>query len=893
MFAFLLALDPLKEASLDGDVDKVRRLVVNEGRDPNGRDWEGKTALHYACSGNNAEIVKILLDHGADPKAIDSDGQTALHLACSGGNTEIVKVLLDHGVDPKAIDSNGRTALHLACSSFSAKAEIVKVLLDHGADPKAIDSNGETALHLACLLGNAEIVKVLLVHGADPKARDSNGKTALHLACSSFSAKAEFVKVLLDHGADPKAIDSDGQTALHLACLLGNAEIVKVLLVHGVDPKAIDSDGKTALHLACSSFSAKAEIVKLLLDHGADPKAIDSNGQILLHRVCFLGNAEIVKVFLDHGADPKARDSNGKTALHLACSSFSAKAEIVKVLLDHGADPKAIDSYGKTALHLACSWGNATIVKILLDHGADPKAIDSDGQTALHLACSGGNAEIVKVLLDHGADPKARDSNGQTAIQTESGCDLNAVNEKGNTALHEACSFGYSGIVQALLDGGADVSIKNKDHKTPRTLAQEHHHTDIEKLLCDASKNSGERELQSKFIFSDSCQFIGEFSCSEGKLLGDSDVILVVPENAIQHPDKVTIAGAVCVDLNTVHDTLRLDQDEVIVSPIVEYVTDREDFAFQKPVQVYLPHFLPRSFSPHDVSVCLFHKGNDGNISTEEIAQVADEDDVENAKYNGGGGTFPVLETDTILVFMPHFTGLFSKIKRLLLGPPELHLRLYGEHIQRNTRCVDLDLLLSDKRLTIRDFRKRIAGYEEEDEKKKIQQFSLPPAINMTRAIFGARLMLEQGMEMWTHRVGFLADKTFNVTAQFDIHSLRWRLQSTESSPPEWFQGRLESGYVESLDGPFQFRQNGEPVSVDLKVNSCTPPQSARDSGKVDGSDEAGVSQTSAGGTSVTGAGHRVGNTDIQDSHNLQIHDSYNTQIPEGKKRPAPNADQE
>ncbi|KAK7467793.1 hypothetical protein BaRGS_00036981 [Batillaria attramentaria] len=425
-----------------------------------------------------------------------------------------------------------------------------------------------------------------------------------------------------------------------------------------------------------------------------------------LIKACLHGNVdEVRRLVVNKGGYPNERYRGGQTALHCACSR--GNAEIVKILLDHGVDPKAIDNDGQTALHRACSQSNAEIVKSLLNHGADPKAIDSNGQTALHLACScsWAKAEIVKVLLDHGVDPKARDSNGKTAIQTESGCDLNAVNERGNTALHEACTFCHSDIVQALLDGGADMSIKNKDHKTPLELAQKYHYTDIEIMLCVAS-NCGEQDLQSKFIFSDSCQFTGEFSCSEGKLQGDSDVILVVPENAIQHPDKVTIAGAVCVDLNTVHDTLRLDQDEVIVSPVVEYVTDREDFAFQKPVQVYLPHFLPRSFSPHDVSVCLFHKGKNGNISKEEIARVADEDDVENAKYNGSGGTFRVLETDTILVFMPHFTGVFSKIKRLLLGPPALHLRLYGKHIQRYTRCVDLDLLLSDKRLTIRDFRK-------------------------------------------------------------------------------------------------------------------------------------------------------------------------------------------
>nr|KAG5694724.1 hypothetical protein BaRGS_031540 [Batillaria attramentaria] len=71
-------------------------------------------------------------------------------------------------------------------------------------------------------------------------------------------------------------------------------------------------------------------------------------------------------------------------------------------------------------------------------------------------------------------------------------------------------------------------------------------------------------------------------------------------KNATTHPDKVTIAGAVSVDLKTVHDKLALPEDEFIVSPVVEYVTDGEEPLFEKPLRIYLPHFLPDSFSARD-----------------------------------------------------------------------------------------------------------------------------------------------------------------------------------------------------------------------------------------------------------------------------------------------------
>ncbi|KAK7475570.1 hypothetical protein BaRGS_00033203, partial [Batillaria attramentaria] len=335
---------------------------------------------------------------------------------------------------------------------------------------------------------------------------------------------------------------------------------------------------------------------------------------------------------------------------------------------------------------------------------------------------------------------------------------------------------------------------------------------------------------KSQLIFSKGCQFCDEFSSVGGQLQGDSDVILVVPENAIQHPDTVTIAGAVSVDLKTVHDKLGIDQDDVIVSPVIEYVTEREDFVFQKPVRVYLPHFLPSSFSPNDVSVYQFYKGEDGNIHTEKAVRVADEDDVENAEYDGSGGTFCILETDNILVFMSHFSGVFSCFKSWVLGPPQLHLRLYGEHIQRNTRDVDLDLLVSDKRLTIRDFIK-------------------------------IRNMTQQ---------------------ECDIHRFAWRLESTQDCPPEWFKARLECGFVDSTDTPFNFLRKEEPVSVDLKVNS----------GRVDRSGDTGpggntnifLEQGHVTMTQVAahGSGHTVGDVRTEDRHDKHTQDNSNTCVPEG-----------
>ncbi|KAK7480552.1 hypothetical protein BaRGS_00028214 [Batillaria attramentaria] len=410
---------------------------------------------------------------------------------------------------------------------------------------------------------------------------------------------------------------------------------------------------------------------------------MEMHGDTQLLLACRNGQSDIANSLLDRGADVTIRDKEGNTALHFVSRYTDVK--LIERLLENGGNVNQQNNDGDTPLHIACMYSNSVTVGVLLTSGADLDIANSKGNSCLHNACVRGDYDIVTLLL-------------------ERECDHNARNENGDTVLHVACASGNTDVVRALLAAGVDINVTNKAHKTPLQVAQEHEQKNIEQLLTAAHLELADMKLKSQLIFSKGCQLRGEFSSVGGQLQGDSDVILVVPENAIQHPDTVTIAGAVSVDLKTVHDKLGLDQDEVIVSPVIEYVTEREDFVFQKSVRVYLPHFLPGSFSPNDVSVYQFYKGEDGNIHTEKAVRVAGEDNVENAEYDGSGGSFCILETDNILVFMSHFSGVFSCIKSWVLGPPQLHLRLYGEHIQRDTRDVDLDLLVSDKRLTIRDF---------------------------------------------------------------------------------------------------------------------------------------------------------------------------------------------
>ena len=86
----------LFSAVASGDLDEVKRLVIDCGLDPNVKDYAGSTPLHYAARGGRPNVVKLLLEHGADPNVQNVDGNTPLHYAISEGHPDIVKLLLEY-----------------------------------------------------------------------------------------------------------------------------------------------------------------------------------------------------------------------------------------------------------------------------------------------------------------------------------------------------------------------------------------------------------------------------------------------------------------------------------------------------------------------------------------------------------------------------------------------------------------------------------------------------------------------------------------------------------------------------------------------------------------------------------------------------------------------------
>ena len=114
---------------------------------------------HFYALLCDAERIKKLLEEGTDPNIKDKDDNTPLHFAASKGCAEVARLLLKHGADPNAQDKSGETPLHLAASE--GRVDVVRLLLEHGADPTVKNKDGATPLDIARARGHREVVSLI------------------------------------------------------------------------------------------------------------------------------------------------------------------------------------------------------------------------------------------------------------------------------------------------------------------------------------------------------------------------------------------------------------------------------------------------------------------------------------------------------------------------------------------------------------------------------------------------------------------------------------------------------------------------------------------------------------------------------------------------------------
>ena len=173
--------------------------------------------------------------------------------------------------------------------------------------------------------------------------------------------------------------------------------------------------------------------------------AVEAGAQVpdlrLIDAVKLQDNAAVRRL-LDASVDVDAAQADGATALHWA--AYLDDLEAARLLVDAGADAGTANTHGVVPLTLACTNANAAMVDLLLAAGADAKAAVGTGETVLMSCVRTGNPEAVAALLAHGANINAAES------------------EEDQTALMWAVAQRHPGVVELLLDNGAEVHTRSR-----------------------------------------------------------------------------------------------------------------------------------------------------------------------------------------------------------------------------------------------------------------------------------------------------------------------------------------------------------------------------------------------------------------------------------------------
>ena len=144
-------MSPLWELCDDGELAEVRAALAR-GEDVNSKGANGDTALMRAVGKKHNSIVKLLLDQPAvDVNVKDNDGKTALHWAASANNAEGARMLLLHKDFKSANVTNnwGWTALMWAVKY--RKEEVLRELVEHqcmSLDVGDLEGNQRCETHL-------------------------------------------------------------------------------------------------------------------------------------------------------------------------------------------------------------------------------------------------------------------------------------------------------------------------------------------------------------------------------------------------------------------------------------------------------------------------------------------------------------------------------------------------------------------------------------------------------------------------------------------------------------------------------------------------------------------------------------------------------------------------
>ncbi|XP_057332101.1 ankyrin repeat domain-containing protein 50-like [Microplitis mediator] len=252
--------------------------------------------------------------------------------------------------------------------------------------------------------------------------------------------------------------------SLVMALRNGNRELAHSLLKEGA-PVNNDRREPYPSPLYYAIISGNIEMVRMLLERKADIYFINKYGDQPFNAALKQNTVPILKLFGEFAVNCTYITSKDFIRLlHFMMKKKTMRSCAENLMANRPAhiDFDQVPFIEKT-FHEACVYGYLSFVRIFLDSGVNINAVGKfkstkEWRTALGLACEYGHHGIVEFLLDRGAE-----------------LDVECT----GIPLQLACESGNKDIVELLVQKGVDVNIKDANGRAAVDIAAENSHVDV------------------------------------------------------------------------------------------------------------------------------------------------------------------------------------------------------------------------------------------------------------------------------------------------------------------------------------------------------------------------------------------------------------------------------
>ena len=436
---------------------------------------DGKSALHYAASRDNIDIVRYLVEEqNCEPNCTDSNKLTPLHLAAKHNNVGIIEYL---AIKRRCTDTVWSSCVSDSPLHYAARfgcLSVVKLFI-YGlhCSPDIKGSGALTPLDLANKYNHYDVIDylelILPLHVAsyrgdlcevkylveekyfDPlqKFVIDNERTALH--CAADAGHLNILKYFIEEQyCNPLCFDKDNVTPLHVAAKKGQMEIIRYLIFEAkCDPSVEDSNGDTPLHYAVQDGINMDAVTFFINELHCDPSIPDHYGKILLHYAAEQRHLKLISYLItEQLADQLCADngieildmlyttsSDSETILYCHDSHcdqglgfYSHQGDLMKIkqMIEVEKHDIVLDS-SRTCIHCAAENGQLNVIAYYINEQKYPAfCVDKHGVSPLHLAAGKGHNNVVKFLsFDHKYKSVAKDIYGNTPLHYASRDDGN------------------------------------------------------------------------------------------------------------------------------------------------------------------------------------------------------------------------------------------------------------------------------------------------------------------------------------------------------------------------------------------------------------------------------------------------------------------------------------